>query len=110
MRKRIRVKRERVRIKVKSQQIKRVGGRCSAPKGFTGRTDHRINNKVIQDWANTYQAAWKSACEHDDIDPVGRFVVFSNDNPYAQFIDKAREEYYRAIQDSINFGYVGLTL
>ena len=37
----------------------------------------------------TARAAWKTACEHEGIDPASKFVTFADSNPWNVVIDRA---------------------
>ena len=49
-----------------------------AKTNLPGRSDWSLFHPVLREvW-------WDLACRHDGIDPVGSFIVFSEDNPYFQ--------------------------
>lgn len=56
------------------------------------------------------RAAWKSACEFDGIPPNSKFVSFSEDNPFAPYLNKATEEYFAHKREIEAGGYVGLEI
>lgn len=41
-----------------------------------------MNARQLQAYADL-KALWRAACEFDDISADGKFVVFSEDNPFA---------------------------
>ena len=84
--------------------------RSSAPKGFTGRIDPKLAHKTLQTHRNTIKAVWTKACEHDGIDPAASFIVFSEDNPFAKFVDAAQKNYQAALAEHQAGGYIGLTI
>jgi len=61
-------------------------------------------------WLNSARCAFRHACEYEGIDPESKFVVFSEENPYAKFIDKAMEKYWETTSEALVFGYVGLEM
>lgn len=69
----------------------------------TGVTDAR---KVLKRWAATVKATWKRACEEDNIDPNSKFVVFSDNNKFAKFYDKAVQEYQENLRTYQEGGYL----
>jgi len=84
--------------------------KSTAPKGFTGRIDPKLAKKTLQTHANTVRAVWAKACEHDGIDPAASFVVFSDDNPFAQFVNIAQRNYQTDLAEYQAGGYIGLKL
>ena len=76
----------------------------------SGRIEVKPGLKAIQAMKNTWAAAYRSACKHDNIPGGSKFVVFSDDNPYIIYIDKAYREYCNMIAEYQSGGYVGLTL
>jgi hypothetical protein len=76
----------------------------------SGRIEVKPALKILAGMQATYKAAWVSACKHDDIDPLSSFVVFSDDNPFVPFYEKALTEYRQAITEYQAGGYIGLTL
>lgn len=58
----------------------------------------------------TAVAAYRAACKHDGIVPVEgvRFAVFSPDNPYVPFVDKAFRQYQEMAANVAAHGYEGL--
>lgn len=76
----------------------------------SGRIEVKAGLKVIQGWQATYQNIWSKACEHDKIPPDSKFVEFSKDNPFVQFLDSARKNYLSCINEYKTGGYVGLKM
>ncbi|MFA5186770.1 MAG: hypothetical protein WC551_09860 [Patescibacteria group bacterium] len=76
----------------------------------SGRIEVNQGLKVIAEAAAAYRSAWEAACKHDKIDPDARFVVFSDDNPYAPFIGPALQRYRETKAAYEAGGYVGLKL
>jgi hypothetical protein len=79
-------------------------------KQHSGRIEVKPALAVIQGWRNAYAAAFKSACEHDGIDPDSKFVVFSEFNPYVVFVNNAHKMLNEAIREYRAGGYVGLQM
>ena len=54
---------------------------------------------------------WEKACEHDGIPPDSMFVVFSDNNPYVPYHNKAVRELQEARAAFVpGGGYVGLRI
>ena len=53
---------------------------------------------------------WVKMCEHDGIDPGAMFIVFSDDNPYTPFYNKAMKELQESRFAHAHGGYVGLQI
>ncbi|MBI4201192.1 MAG: hypothetical protein HY531_02755 [Chloroflexi bacterium] len=61
--------------------------------------------------AATVRQLWVKACEHDGIPPDSRFVVFSEDDPYTPYHDKAVRELQEARAAFVpGGGYVGIRI
>ena len=59
----------------------------------------------------TVRRCWKSMCEHDGIDPGASFVVFSDDNPFQPYYNKALQELRETLTIALpGGGYVGLKI
>jgi len=71
---------------------------------------NRTGQKYIEGLGATVAQLWKQACGHDDIPPGSKFVVFSEDNPYVIFYNKAMREFMEAMQQYRAGGYVGLRI
>jgi len=76
----------------------------------SGRIEVRPGLKAIQGMKNTWAAAYKSACKHDGIPEDSKFSVFSDDNPFVPFVDKAFQEMCAMMTEYKAGGYVGLTI
>lgn len=70
-----------------------------------GVTDGR---KALVAYYNTERASWRRCCEHDGIDPQRAFVVFSDDNPFRVFHDRAAMMLQEAIAAYQAGGYLPL--
>ena len=46
----------------------------------------------IADVRAAVKQSWLKACEHDGIDPTAAFIVFSDNNPFMPFYNKAMTE------------------
>ena len=53
---------------------------------------------------------WRQACDHDDIPPESKFVVFSDENPFTAFYNNAMRQLMEATQQYRAGGYVGLRI
>jgi len=71
---------------------------------------NRTGQKYIEGLKATVAQLWKQACGHDDIPPGSKFVVFSEDNPYVIFYNKAMREFMEAREQYRDGGYVGLRI
>jgi hypothetical protein len=60
--------------------------------------------------AGAMKVLWKKCCEHDGMEPASKFVVFSNDNPYLAFYNRAVQQFQEASAAYQAGGYIGLTL
>ena len=76
----------------------------------SGRIEVKPALKVLAGLQATYKAAWVSACNYDEIDPLSSFVVFSDNNPFVPFYEKGLTEYRRAVMEYQSGGYVGLSI
>lgn len=76
----------------------------------SGRIEVRPGLKAIQGMKSTWAAAYKSACKHDSIPENSKFTVFSDENPFVPFVDKAYQKYCSMISEYKAGGYVGLTI
>lgn len=76
----------------------------------SGRIEVKQGQQAVAAAAVAYRSAWRSACEHDGIDPSVRFVVFSPDNPYVRFIGPALSRYRETKAAYQAGGYVGLKM
>ena len=71
---------------------------------------NRTGQKYIEGLRAVVARLWQQACGHDDIPPGSKFVVFSEDNPYVIFHNKAVGEFIEAMQQYRAGGYVGLRI
>ena len=77
-----------------------------------GKFQERMNKvglKYIASIRTTLRALWRSACKHDGFPEDTSFAVFSDDNPFVPFHDKALTELWAAKREYAAGGYVGLT-
>ncbi len=58
----------------------------------SGRIEVKPALRAIEGMKNTWAAAYKSACKYDGIPEDSKFSVFSDDNPFVLFVDKAYRE------------------
>lgn len=75
-----------------------------------GRIEVGPGLQYLADLRETVARAWRSACAHDGIDPSNTFVIFSEDNPFAPFVDEAVAQYEAARAEYQAGGYVGLRI
>ena len=73
---------------------------------------HRPNSPhdPLNQAAEVWRRAYRSACKHDGLPEDTQFAVFSKDNPFVQFVDKAAEEMFARKREYDAGGYVGLTM
>lgn len=76
----------------------------------SGRIEVKPALKVLAGLQATYRAAWESACKHEGIPVDSQFVIFSNDNPFVPFYEKARSQYVNALIEYKSGGYIGLKI
>lgn len=60
--------------------------------------------------AFAWRRAFEAACKHDGIAADSKFAVFSDSNPFAQFVDIAAREYMARKAEHAAGGYVGLRI
>ena len=71
----------------------------------------RAGARHIEGLAATVRQLWAKACQHDGIPADAGVVVFSKDNPYVPFHDKAMRELQEARAAFVpGGGYVGLRI
>ena len=63
-------------------------------------------NKAAFVWRRAYQAALK----HDGLPEDAKFAVFSDSNPFVQFVDLAAKEMFARKREYDAGGYVGLQI
>lgn len=51
--------------------------------------------KQLNEQKACVKLAWEHACKHDGIDAASKFVVFSNDNPFAKTHNEQMAEYLK---------------
>lgn len=76
----------------------------------SGRIEVKQGQQAVADAAAAHRKVWESACKHDGIDPDAKFVVFSDDNPFTQFLGPALQLYQETKAAYEAGGYVGLTM
>ena len=76
----------------------------------SGRIEVKPALRAIQGMKDTWAAAYQSACKHDNIPSNSKFTVFSDNNPFTPFVDKAYTEYCNMIAEYQTGGYVGLKM
>jgi len=76
----------------------------------SGRIEVEKGRQAVAEAAAAYRSIWESACKHDGIDPAARFVVFSDDNPFVQFLGPALTRYRGTKAAYEAGGYVGLKM
>jgi hypothetical protein len=71
-------------------------------------------NKQAQEYigqmAFAVRCLWEKACDHDQIPHDTKFAVFSDDNPFMPFYNRALTQYQDARAQYAAGGYVGLTI
>jgi len=65
---------------------------------------------IPDQWRATVRKCWEDACKFDGVDPNEKFVVFSDDNPYVPFHNRAVQNLREAEAQAAAFGYVGLQI
>jgi len=75
-----------------------------------GKYTNVANQKAVLDARDVYHKVWFSACNYDNIPVNSNFVVFSEDNPFVFYINKAYQELIKRIDEYQNGGYVGLKI
>lgn len=82
-------------------------------KGHSGRIEAyrpKSANDPLNQAAAVWRAAYSAACRHDKIPEDIKFAVFSDQNPFVQFVDKAAKELFARRQEYAAGGYVGLEI
>ena len=67
-------------------------------------------NDPLNQAAEVWRRAYAAACKHDGIAADAKFAVFSDGNPFVQFVDKAAAELFARIREYRAGGYVGLKI
>jgi len=75
-----------------------------------GKYTNSASQKAVLDARDVYHRVWFSACNYDDIPVNSRFVVFSEDNPFVFYVNKAYQELIQRISEYQSGGYVGLRI
>lgn len=71
----------------------------------------RAGARHIEALSAVVRQLWVKSCEHDRIPPDSVFVVFSDDNPYVPYHNKAVDELIEArAAFAPGGGYVGLRI
>lgn len=81
-----------------------------AKRGHSGSIEVSRGREYLTACRDTWSNVYAKACEHDGIAPEAKIAVFSKDNPFAQFVDRAADEFFKAVREYQAGGYVGLTL
>jgi hypothetical protein len=76
----------------------------------SGRIEIKPALKAIEGMRQTWLSAYKAACKYEDITEDAKFVIFSDDNPFLPFIDRAYIQYCEMKLEYQAGGYVGLSL
>lgn len=76
----------------------------------SGRIEVHPGKAAVAAAAQVYRQVWQKACEHDSIPVDSKFCVFSDDNPFVQFIRAADREYQARFLEYQSGGYVGLKI
>ena len=71
---------------------------------------NRQGQATIRGWQATVAQLWDKACKEDDIEPGSQFVVFSADNQYVPFYERAHRQLQESIAQYQAGGYVGLRI
>lgn len=70
-----------------------------------------VGFKYIENLKYIIKQLWEKCCEYDNIPKDSKFVVFSKNNPYEYFYEKAFNEYMYAIITTVpGGGYTGLII
>lgn len=75
-----------------------------------GKYTNAASQKAVLDARDVYHRVWFSACDYDDIPVNNNFVVFSEDNPFVFYVNKAYQILVERIYEYQNGGYVGLRI
>jgi hypothetical protein len=51
---------------------------------------------------------WQLACEHEGIDPASKFIVFNDDNPFANKYNEIMAEYGEAMRIYRSTTYINI--
>lgn len=73
----------------------------------------RLNKQAVEyisGWRSTAAALWEKCCSYDEVGLAGKFVIFSDDNPYVVFYNNAMRQYLEARMEFAAGGYVGLRI
>ncbi len=81
-----------------------------ANRGHSGRIEVTRGREYIQACRDTWSNVYAKACEHDGIPKGATIVVLSADNPFAPFVDRAADEFFKAVREYQAGGYVGLSM
>ena len=71
---------------------------------------NRRGQEHIASLQATVHQLWAKCCEAEGIPADSKFVVFSNDNEFLPFYDKALAQLWQAQAEYAAGGYVGLTI
>ncbi len=76
----------------------------------TGRIERKSGLEYIAGLRATCKAVYQSALKHDGMPSDTKFAVFSDDNPFVPYHDKAMSELWAAMREYQAGGYVGLRI
>jgi hypothetical protein len=65
---------------------------------------------AVEAMAATAHACYLAALKHDGMPPGTKFAVFSPDNPYVTFYERALQQYREAATACASHGYCGLSM
>lgn len=77
--------------------------------GFVER-ERKAGFQYVEDLFATVKQVYISACKWDDILPDTQFAIFSKDNPFVPFYEKAINMLHDALVEYTQHGYTGLTI
>jgi hypothetical protein len=64
----------------------------------------------VIDLAHVVHQLWEKCCEEDDIAVDSKFAVFSKENRFVPFYERAKTMYDEALSEYNAGGYVGLQI
>jgi len=65
---------------------------------------------AVEDMLVAASSAFRAACRHDDIPEDTTFAVFSDENPFVPFLERALVEYRKMAANVAVHGYEGLRI
>lgn len=66
--------------------------------------------QTIAELQQVCQVLWRRCCEEDGVDPDSKFVVFSENNKFVPFHNRAMQQLMEAREQYRQGGYVGLRI